>query len=420
MNKEIRGRYDVVVIGAGASGLMAAGKIAEKGFKVLLLEKMGMPARKLRITGKGRCNITNTASLSDFLKETGPDPRFLRSAFALFFNDHLMQFFPSIGVPLIEERGGRVFPQCQSAVELSEKLVNWVKKQGVDLRTNARVNKIVVENNRLSGVLLMNNEIIPASKIIIACGGKSYPATGSSGDGYQLAAQCGHTITTPHPVLVPLETAGKIASSLQGLSLKNVSVSLWHGNRKMGSEFGEMLFTHFGLSGPVILTLSRRFANEINDPVPSFISIDLKPALDEQKLDQRIVRDLNENGKKHFGNLLREYLPGKLALIAPALLSVDPSKPAHQISATERKRFRIWLKDFRFEITGHRGWAEAIITRGGVSLGEIESKNMQSKLVSGLFFCGEVLDLDANTGGYNLQIAFSTAVLAAKAVTDTI
>jgi predicted Rossmann fold flavoprotein len=405
-------KSDLIIVGGGASGIMAAGIAASKGISVLVFEKMSSPARKLKITGKGRCNITNTAPLAGFLKEIGPDPRFLRNAFSVFFNEELIEFLHSIGIQTIEERGGRVFPQSQDAVEFSSSLIAWALKQGAKIICSAQVVKISAENQKVIGVRLASGEFVEARKVLIATGGKSYPATGSTGDGYALAIGCGHSVIPPRPVLVPLETAGDIAGRLQGLSLKNVAVNVWIDGKKAGSEFGEMLFTHYGLSGPAILTLSRKYAAEMETAKSLVYSIDLKPALDEQKLDQRILRDLDEHGKRYFGNLLRDYLPGKLLAMAPQLIGIDADKPCNQISASERKRFKLWLKDFRFEITGHRGWKEAIITQGGIALKDVNPQTMESKVCSGLYLAGEVLDLDANTGGYNLQLAFSTAYLA--------
>lgn len=408
----------LIVIGAGPAGIFTAGNAAAMGMDVLLLEKMEIPGRKLRITGKGRCNITNTAPLDAFLKEISPQPAFLRSAFSQFFADDLIAFLESIGIPVIEERGGRVFPTSQNAVELTERLLNWALGMGVKLMTKSSVRKVLTSNGAVSGVQLDSGKILNAKKVIIATGGKSYPATGSTGDGYTLAKECGHTIVQPLPALVPLTTAGNVAQSLQGLSLRNVQVNVWMENKCVGNEFGELLFTHFGLSGPVVLTLSRQFISEIMSGSKLVFSIDLKPALNDETLEKRILNDLDENGKKHFGNLLKAYLPGKLADVAPELLSIPSSKPSNQISAEERKRFRNWLKAFDFEITGCRGFKEAIITRGGIPLNEISQKTMESKKCKGLFFAGEVIDLDANTGGYNLQIAFSTAWAAAMSASS--
>jgi len=403
--------YDVIVIGAGAAGMLAAGTASESGAKVLLLEKMKMAGRKLRITGKGRCNLTNVATMTDFLKQVGKNARFLRPAFSNFFSEDLIEFFKQLGVQTITERGGRVFPESEDAVQIAEALTNWLKKSGVKVLYETPVEKLVVENGEIKGVSTKQSDYY-AKSVIVATGGVSYPATGSTGDGYKFAKAFGHSIIPIRPALVPLETKGDIAERLMGVSLKNVNVSVWFDGKKQGEEFGEMLFTHFGLSGPVILTLSRQFIADIQQNKKLTISIDLKPALDDNKLDARLLRDLNEHGKQKIQTFLRGLLPSKMLPICSELVQISEEKLCNQVTAEERKRLRIWLKNFKFEISGHRSFNEAIITSGGVEVGEVNPKTMESKLVKNLYFAGEVLDLDANTGGYNLQIAFSTGRLA--------
>lgn len=405
-------QFDVIVVGGGAAGLMAAGKSAELGKKVLLLEKMNQPGRKLRITGKGRCNLTNVSPMREFLEHIGENSRFMRHAFSQFFSQDLIEFFENKGVPITVERGQRAFPTSELAQDIFYALVKWVEKNRVFVKREAAVTKLITENNEIKGVIAGNISYF-ADKVILATGGASYPATGSTGDGYRLAKNVGHTITDICPALVPFETKGRIAQQLQGLSLKNVKASVWIDGKKKYEEFGEMMFTHFGVTGPIVLTLSRKIARELKNKQSIFCSIDLKPALDDTKLDNRLVRDLDEHGKMKFGSVTRKWLPGKLSQISCDLLKISPHKLCNQISAEERKRIRIWLKDFRFEITGTRDFAEAIITSGGIDLKEVDSNTMQSKIIKGLYFAGEVLDLDADTGGYNLQIAFSTAWLAA-------
>jgi predicted Rossmann fold flavoprotein len=405
-------QFDVIVVGGGAAGLMAAGKSAELGQKVLLLEKMSQPGRKLRITGKGRCNLTNVSPMREFLEHIGENSRFMRHAFSQFFSQDLIDFFEKKGVPITVERGQRAFPSSELAQDIFYALVKWVEKNRVFVKKEASATKLITENNEIKGVIA-NNISYFADKVILATGGASYPATGSTGDGYKMAKEIGHTITEICPALVPFETKGRIAQQLQGLSLKNVKASIWIDGKKQGEEFGEMMFTHFGITGPIVLTLSRKFAKELKLKKAITLAIDLKPALDDIKLDNRLVRDLNEHGKMKFGSVTRKWLPGKLSQISCDLLRISPHKLCNQISAEERKQIRVWLKDFRFEITGTRDFAEAIITSGGIDLKEVDSKTMQSKLIKGLYFAGEVLDLDADTGGYNLQIAFSTAWLAA-------
>lgn len=407
--------YDVIVIGGGAAGLMAAGQAGSRGAKVLVLEKMGQPARKLRITGKGRCNLTNLSPISEFIGHIQPNGKFLRQAFAGFFTTELLDFMKAIGVPTVTERGQRVFPASEKAQDVVDALVRWAKKNKVEIRCNAQVAELLATDSGIQGVKTKEGEIIRARSVILATGGKSYPATGSTGDGYKLASMMGHTIHEPFPSLVPIETTGYAAQDMQGLSLKNVTATLWSNGKKIAEEFGEMLFTHFGLSGPIILTLSRACVAEMNKGNKLSISIDLKPALDEQKLDARLLRDLNEHGKMMFKTVLQGLLPSKMIPVCAGLVGIPADKPCNQISSAERKKLRYWLKNFTLEISGHRSFAEAIITAGGVDTHQVNPKTMESKFIKGLYFAGELLDLDADTGGYNLQIAFSTGWAAGNA-----
>ena len=415
----------VIVIGAGPAGLMAAGQAAEQGARVLLIEKMDRPGRKLRITGKGRCNLTNVASVSDFVAHFGPNGRFLRQAFSRFFTPDLLALFEDLGVPTVTERGGRVFPASQEARDVVDALVRWVCDRGVSLRTRSPVERLLVEGERVVGVQESRNRVSGkkpgfsptewddrADAVIVATGGVSYPATGSTGDGYRLAESVGHTIVPVRPALVPLETGGDVAPRLQGLSLRNVTASLWVDGKKQDERFGEMLFTHFGVSGPIILSLSRGTVDALRQGQRVAFSIDLKPALDERKLDARLLRDLDAHGKQQFQTLLKGLLPRKLIPVCVDLVGIPADKAAHQVTARERKRLRNWLKDFRLEVTGYRPFTEAIITAGGVNTREVDPRTMASRLVEGLYFAGEVLDVDADTGGYNLQGAFPTGWLA--------
>jgi predicted Rossmann fold flavoprotein len=283
----------------------------------------------------------------------------------------------------------------------------------VDIRCGTRVEKLLVDNGQITG-LQANGIGYSAGRVVLATGGKSYPATGSNGDGYELARTVGHSIERVRPSLVPIETEGKAAPQLQGLNLKNVKASVWVNDKKRGEDFGEMIFTHFGLSGPIILTLSRMVVDELFLKNKVEISIDLKPALDEQKLDKRLIRDLDEFGKKKISNIFSNWLPSSMIPVFLELLGIDPDKEGHQVSSRERKQIRHLLKNFRFMVNGHRSFKEAVITAGGIPTGEISSKTMESKLVRGLYFAGEIIDLDAETGGYNLQIAYSTGWLAGK------
>ncbi len=405
---------DILVVGAGASGLMAAGFAAKAGAKVLLLEKMERPARKLRITGKGRCNLTNTAEPAEFISHFGKNGRFLHKSIGAFFSKDLIAFFNTLGVATKTERGGRVFPQSDEAQEIVDALVTWAKNCGVTIKSGSSVQGLIVEDGRIVGAKDAQGESYRCSKLVLACGGASYPGTGSSGDGYRLAKEIGHKIKSVHPALIPLITAGDTAERLQGLSLKNADVSLWIDGKKQASEFGEMLFTHFGLSGPCILSLSGKAVEALDTGKKVEVSIDLKPALDDGKLDARLQRELSEHGKKQFQNILPLLLPRTLIAVCIDEVGIEASFPCHQVSAKQRHRLRSWLKDFRLKIEGYRPIKEAIVTAGGVSLKQVDSKSMESRLVEGLYFCGEVLDIDADTGGFNLQAAFSTGVLAGK------
>ena len=409
--------FDVIVVGAGPSGLLAAGRAAELGARVLVLEKMRKAGRKLLITGKGRCNITNNASISDFITHVHPNGRFLRSAFSHFFSNDIIDLLQKYGVETTLGRGGRYFPASNKSADVLQALLSWANDTKVEIRSGYRVEKLIVENDIVRGIQA-NGQIYKSKNIILAAGGRSYPATGSNGDGHELAKSVGHSIEKTRPALVPLETEGDVAQKLEGLNLKNIRAVVWINGKKMGEDFGEMLFTHFGLSGPIILTLSRMIVDALHKNDKVEITIDLKPALDEQKLDKRLIRDLNENGKKKIAQIFRSWLPIAMVPVFIDLVGLDPGKECHQISSKERKQIRFLLKNMRFTITGHRSFREAIITAGGVSTKEISSKTMESKLVSGLYFAGEIIDLDAETGGYNLQIAYSTGWLAGNSCVD--
>jgi predicted Rossmann fold flavoprotein len=405
--------FDVIVVGAGPAGLLAAGSASEQGARVLVLEKMRQAGRKLLITGKGRCNITNDSDPEEFIRHVHPHGRFLRPAFGHFFSRDILKLLHDQGVETTLERGGRYFPASHKSSDVLAGLLSWLGERNVEIRCGQRVEKLLVEGGSVKGVQALGKEI-RAGKVILAMGGKSYPATGSNGEGYALARSAGHSVVPVRPSLVPLETAGNVASSLQGLTLKNVRASVWINDKKMGEDFGEMIFTHFGLSGPIILTLSRMVVDALHQKSKVELSLDLKPALDEQKLDARLLRDLNEGGNKKMVNLFRGWLPASMIPVFIDMLGIDPEMAGHQLSSKERKRIRNLMKDFRLGICGHRSFKEAIITAGGVPTQEISSKTMESKKVSGLYFAGEMIDLDAETGGYNLQIAYSTGWLAGR------
>lgn len=413
----MKNTYDVVVIGAGAAGMLAAISAGKEGASVLLIEKMSREGRKMLISGKGRCNITNTAYQSDFFKKIYPKPKFLKHAFSQFFSKDILNLLEENGLKTKEERGGRVFPESDKAADVVNTLLNIIKTLNIDILRDTKLIKIITEDNICKGVKIENRKQekqIISKNVILCTGGKSYPATGSTGDGFIFAEKLGHKITALHPALVPLLTEGNTAEKLQGLSLKNVKAILWINGKKFREEFGEMLFAHFGLTGPVILTLSRFAVEALAKKETVEISIDLKPALNEQKLDNRLQRDLNENGKKQIRNVLKGLLPSKLIPVVTELTKIDPYKECNQVSSKERKKLRILLKDLRFKITGHRSYKEAIITSGGIDTNEIDGKTMMSKLVKNLYFAGEIIDADAETGGYNFQIAFSTGWLAGK------
>ncbi|NDJ77456.1 MAG: NAD(P)/FAD-dependent oxidoreductase [Chloroflexi bacterium] len=410
----------IIVIGAGAAGLMAAGQAAQLGADTLLVEKMDRPARKLRITGKGRCNLTNITPLDDFVAHFGDNGRFLYSSFYRYFNADLVDFFEQIGVPTVTERGGRVFPVSSEAQDVVDALVRWARDCGVRLWTGARVEELLVEEGRIAGVRLTNGHEHRASAVIVATGGASYPGTGSTGDGYRLAEAVGHTIVPIRPALIPLDTAGETAAKLEGLSLRNVNVRLKIDGQVCAEEFGEMVFTQFGVSGPVILTLSKRAVDALRAGQHVRLSIDLKPALDEDQLDARLLRDLDQHGKQQFRTLLKGLLPRKLIPACIFLTGIPAAKVANKITAKERKRLLRWLKDFRLDVTGHRPLAAAIVTAGGVALDEVNPRTLESRLVPGLYFAGEVLDIDADTGGYNLQAAFSTGWLAGQSAAESL
>lgn len=413
-------QYDLVIIGAGAAGLMAAIESYKPLKRILIIEKMQKPALKLRITGKGRCNITNEAGLTDFIKHFGKNGRFLKYSFKEFFNTDLITYFEKLGVKFKLERGGRYFPQSDKAHEVVEALVDKVKSLNISILTKSEVTSIIKlsdENFCLDIAGAECQEII-AANVLIATGGKSYPKTGSDGTGFKLAAQLGHKITPISPSLVPLITKGETAGKLQGLSLKNVKVSVWSNGKKIDEGFGEMLFTDFGVSGPIILSLSRKIVNLIDLDELVTISIDFKPALDHKKVDQRLLKEIDENSKQIFKSLLKTLLPKKLISVFAEKLGIAEDKLLNQISSEERKKLRMLLKEFKLDVSGYKSFDQAIVTAGGVSIKEIKTKTMESRLVKGLYFAGEVIDVDADTGGYNLQAAFSTGWVAGRAIKE--
>ncbi|HHZ16406.1 MAG TPA: NAD(P)/FAD-dependent oxidoreductase [Peptococcaceae bacterium] len=402
----------VIVVGGGAAGLIAAGRAAELGAKVIILEKNKAVGRKLLISGKGRCNITNNGDINTFMENYPGGGRFLYSAFHHFFQPELLQLLKRYGVETKVERGGRIFPASDKASDVVQALLNYARTNGAELRTQTEVLEIWQADGAVKGVKTAE-EHIEGYAVIIATGGKSYPATGSTGDGYKWAAALGHTVITPRPALVPLNIQEEWVKELQGLSLKNVAVTLTHGEKVLAKEFGEMLFTHFGVSGPVILTLSRLVVEKENRRELK-LHLNLKPALDEEKLDKRLQRDFQKYQRRQLQNALDDLLPKRLIPIVIRLSGIEPAKFVHQITREERHKLVQILLDLGMTVLGPRSLAEAIVTAGGVSLREVNPRTMESKLVSGLYFAGEILDIDGFTGGYNLQAAFSSGYLAGE------
>ena len=403
----------ITVIGGGVAGLMAAGQAAEEGVDTLLLEKMKRPARKLCITGKGRCNITNIVELPDFIAHFGKTGRFLHQAFWRFFTPDLMDFFKTLGLELVTERGGRVFSASGRALDVLEVLLQWLERSGVQIKLSSKVDGLTMINQRITGVVSRGREI-PCDAVILATGGASFPATGSTGDGYRLAESAGHNVVPIRPALVPLETSGDAAGKMAGLNLRNVNVRMLVNNKRRKEAFGEMIFTEFGVTGPVILTLSGEAVDAMRDGHKIALSIDLKPGLDEKKLDARLLRDIASRGKEQVRSFLRGLLPREMIPVCLNLTEIPPDGQVSRISAKERRRLLTWLKDFRLEVTGYRPLAEAIITAGGIDTREVDPRTMESRLTKGLFIAGELLDIHADTGGYNLQAAFSTGWLAGR------
>ena len=404
---------NVLVIGGGAAGLLAGIAAAQNGAQTVILEKMRRPGKKILITGKGRCNITNNCDLQEIIKNIPGNGRFLNSALRRFTNQDIVQLLEDNGLPTKVERGGRVFPVSDKAADVVDTLVKIYKNYGGKLLTDCKVKSITAEFGKITGAVTADGQKFAADAVILAAGGSSYPGTGSDGSGVKLAKALGHTIVSLAPSLVPLESDSPYISGLQGLSLRNIEGTVYADGKKIGSEFGEMLFTQFGVSGRIILSLSKCVAEAFAKGAQEVeLAIDLKPALDKDKLDARLQRDFTQYSRKQMPNGMKDLLPQRL--IAPVLdqAFIDEEKFVNQLSRAERRRLVDVLKAFTVPITGTRPIAEAIVTAGGVSLKEIDPKTMESKLIKGLFFAGEVMDIDGYTGGYNLQAAFSTGYAA--------
>lgn len=408
----------VVVIGGGVAGLMAAVIAGREGAKVTLLEKMNYVGKKMGITGKGRCNITNACDMSDFIKNTPGNGKFLYGAYERFTNEDLLQLLHDAGLETKVERGGRVFPASDSALDVRNTFMKLMKHYGVDVHLEEPVKKLLIDDGVVTGVVT-DKETYHADAVVIATGGKSYPATGSTGDGYMLAAQVGHTITDIRPSLVPIVTEESWVKDLMGLSLRNVELSVVAKNKVQAKMFGEMMFTHFGITGPIVLSLSHTVGKLMRKKNIGTIGLDinLKPALSPEILDKRLQKDFDLYSKKQLINGMKDLLPSRLIPLIIELAGIDPQKPINQISKEERQQIGYMLQHMPLTVKGLRPVEEAIVTAGGISLKEFNPKTMESKLVKGLYGAGEVLDIDAFTGGYNLQAAFSTGYVAAMHIT---
>jgi len=406
----------IIIIGGGAAGMMAAVSASQYGAQVTILEKMAVLGRKVSITGKGRCNITNVADKQTFIKNMPGNGSFIYSALHSFDNQDIVEFLHSHGVMTKVERGGRVFPVSDNASDVVDAFKKAFKELNVKVIIGQAVKRILMHNGRITGVLAGNNVEYAADAVILATGGASYPATGSNGDGYRMGELVGHTIVPLKPSLVPLEVGESWIGELQGLSLKNVVASVVFDGKTVAEEFGEMLFTHYGLSGPIILSLSKKVAELLNGKPGQevLLAINLKPALTAEVLDKRIQRDFEKFTRKQLKNSLGELLPAKLINVMIDLAHLDSDKFVHQITKEERARLLEQITNLTFTITGTRPVSEAIVTAGGIHVKEINPKTMESKLVEGLYFAGEVIDIDGYTGGFNLQAAFSTGYVAGQ------
>lgn len=402
---------NVIVVGGGAAGMMAAIFAARNGQNVTLLEKNEKLGKKIFITGKGRCNITNASEIEDLFSAVISNPKFLYSGFYSFTNDQVIHFFEELGVATKIERGNRVFPVSDHSSDVIAALAREMQRLKVKVQLHCEVKELLINNEKeIKGVRLANGKKMTADAVVVATGGISYPSTGSTGDGYRFARNCGHKVTELFPSLVPMEVKEWYAKELQGLSLKNIEIHITDGKKKLYDEFGEMLFTHYGVTGPVILSASSIVGKTL-EKKELVLHIDLKPALTEEQLDKRLLREFEANHNKQFKNAIDSLLPAKLRPVIIELSGIEEEKKVHEITKEERLNLLRLIKDFHMTLTGLRGYNEAIITKGGISVKEIDPGTMESKLIKNLYFAGEVLDLDAVTGGYNLQIAWSTGYL---------
>lgn len=410
----------VIVVGGGAAGMFAAIAASKNGHQVTLYEKNEKLGKKIFITGKGRCNITNAADMEELFDAVVTNSKFLYSSFYGYTNQNVIDFFEDAGVPVKIERGNRVFPISDHSSDVIRALEREMKKVGVKVCLNTEVKSVEAEKGKFDKVVLKDTTTQTADACIVATGGLSYRSTGSTGDGFRFAENVGHKVTQCFPSLVPMETKEPWICELQGLSLRNVEAKILDGKKELYKDFGEMLFTHFGVSGPLIISASsyvgKKFMDKNGQKKELTLEIDLKPALTEEQLDQRVLRDFEENHNRQFKNAITKLFPTKLIPVMLELSGIDPEKKVNSIEKEERKQFVHLIKHFRMTLTGLRDYPEAIITKGGVNVKEIDPGTMESKLVKGLYFAGEVLDLDALTGGFNLQIAWSTGYAAGNAI----
>ena len=406
----------IVVVGGGAAGMMAACTAARRGASVVLIERNAQLGVKVNITGKGRCNVTNDSEPESLIKNTLTNGRFLYSAFAAMSAQDTMTFFEKIGVPLKVERGKRVFPVSDRARDVSGALKTQLHRLGVQVLQH-RVKAVAEKDGSVCGVLLQDGSVLAADRVILATGGRSYPRTGSDGDGYRMARALGHTVTELRPSLVPLLTQETTPAQMEGLALKNVTLTVKKDGKKVFSDFGEMVFTAKGISGPLVLSASAHLDGKKHTyPYQAFI--DLKPALDAETLDKRLLRDFAENSNRDFSNALSQLLPAKMIPVAVQMCGIPGNQKVHTITRVQRENLCVLLKAFPFTVVAAGGWDEAVVTAGGISVKEIDPKTMGSKLVRGLYFAGEIMDVDAYTGGFNLQIAWSTGYCAGQAAAE--
>lgn len=408
---------NVIVTGGGAAGMMAAYAAAERGHSVVLIEKNEKLGKKIFITGKGRCNVTNACERDKLFENVVSNPKFLYSAFYDFDNQQLMELIKNAGCPLKVERGERVFPVSDHSSDIIAAMERLMRKKGVEIRLHRTVSEVLAQDGQVTGVKTTDGKTFAADAVVLATGGLSYPTTGSTGDGYRIAKNLGHTVKECTPALVPMEISEPWCRLLQGLSLKNVTLTMACGTKKIWQGFGEMLFTHFGLSGPLVLSASS-FYHKCKNPDDVTVTVNLKPALTAEQLDKRILREFEQNLNKQFKNVIGSLYPAKLTPVMISLSGIDGEKKIHEITRKERENLVELTRNLQMHVSGLRDYTEAIITQGGIKVKEVNPSTMESRLVKGLYFAGELLDLDGVTGGFNLQIAWSTGHLAGSSIPD--